>query len=221
MAHPARSALESETALASADPGGRQRILDSAAALFLDRGYVGTSLRGIASEVGMKPASLYYHFDSKEALLAAILRRGIEVMVIAFREALAASRALDGRSRLAAHVRAHLAALFEYGPYTAAHVTAFRTAPPAVHAVIVPERDAYEAMWSELLRELKASGALAADVPIGLSRLTLFGAMNSSVEWFDLERGNLDDFAEAITRQFWSGLSLPDESARSRGGSAE
>lgn len=191
-------------------PEGRQRILDVAAALFLERGYVGTSLREIASEVGMKPGSLYYHFASKEALLQAILQRGIDVMVVAFREAAEASRDADARGRFAAHVRAHLAALFEHGPYTAAHVTTFRTAPAAVCEAIVPERDAYEAMWSELLRELVASGELAADTPIGLSRLTLFGAMNSAVEWFDAKRGSLDSFAEAITRQFWSGLASRD-----------
>ena len=187
-------------------PEGRQRILDVAAALFLDRGYVGTSLREIAAAVGMKPGSLYYHFASKEALLQAILERGIAVMVDAFRRAADATRNADARTRFAAHVRAHLAALFEHGPYTAAHVTTFRTAPTAVCDAIVPERDAYEAMWTDLLEELRTRGDLPPETPVGLSRLALFGAMNSSVEWFDRERGNLDAFAEAMTRQFWSGL---------------
>jgi AcrR family transcriptional regulator len=124
-------------------PEGRQRILDVAAELFLERGYVGTSLRGIAARVGMKPGSLYYHFASKDALLEAILRRGIVVMVDAFQGAASATRGAGGRARFAAHVRAHLGALFEHGPYTAAHVTTFRTAPAAVCETIVPERDAY------------------------------------------------------------------------------
>lgn len=196
-----------------ADPGatdgpeGRRRILDLAAALFLERGYAGTSLRDIAAAVGMKAGSLYYHFASKEALLQAILRRGVEVMVGAFHEAAEATRDLDGRSRFAAHVRAHLGALYENGPYTAAHVTTFRTAPSSVCDTIVPERDAYEAMWTGLLEELASRHEIAPDASIGLSRLILFGAMNSSVEWFDPERGSLDTIAEAITRQLWPGLS--------------
>jgi AcrR family transcriptional regulator len=204
-------AARSPSAPVTQGPEGRQRILDVAAALFLERGYAGTSLREIAAEVGMKPGSLYYHFASKEALLQAILLRGIDVMVDAFDAAAAATRDADARSRFTAHVRAHLGALFEHGPYTAAHVTTFRTAPGAVCDAIVPQRDAYEAMWSHLLRELESRGALAPDVPIGLARLTLFGAMNSAVEWFDPERGNLDAFAEILARQFWSGLSGASE----------
>jgi AcrR family transcriptional regulator len=198
---------------------GRRRILDVAAALFLARGYLGTSLREIATQVGMKPGSLYYHFTSKEALLQAILQRGIDVMVVAFRGAAEATQDADGRTRFAAHVRAHLSALFEHGPYTAAHVTTFRTAPATVYAAIVPERDAYEAMWSDLLRDLEARGELDSGIPVGLSRLTLFGAMNSAVEWFDPQRGQLDPFAEAITRQFWSGLaSSPGATTTDPGG---
>jgi AcrR family transcriptional regulator len=181
--------------------------MDVAASLFIDRGVDGASLRQIADLVGMKAGSLYYHFGSKNELLSAIFERGIEVMVSAFDEADTATSDLSDRERVAAHVRAHLAALFENGPYTAAHVTAFRTAPAEVRDAIVPIRDEYEAMWTDLLRGLAASGAIADSTPLGLHRLLLFGAMNASVEWFDPGRGNLDDLAAAITNQFWDGLS--------------
>lgn len=189
-------------------PEGRQRILDVAAALFLARGYEGASLREIARDVGMKPGSLYYHFESKDALLEAILRRGITVMRVAFREAAETHAVSSARVRFAAHVRAHLAALFDYGPYTAAHVTTFRTAPSEVCARIVPERDLYEAMWSDLLSDFQAQGVLAPDAPLGFTRLALFGAMNSAVDWFDRDRGHLDAFAQAIAHQFWFGMAV-------------
>ena len=46
----------------------------------------------------------------------------------------------------------------------------------------------------------------ADDVPTGRARLILLGGMNASVEWFDPAHGSLDDLAEVVTRQFWSGL---------------
>lgn len=185
---------------------GRQRILDEAATLFVRQGFAATSLRHIAAACDMKAGSLYYHFASKDELLEVILRRGMEVMVDAFDTAAGETAGAPAATRLLAHVRAHLSALFENGPYTAAHVTTFRTAPPAVHDAIVRQRDAYEAMWTELLEELIASGEIDPTTPVGLSRLTLFGAMNTTVEWFDLERGNLDELAAVIANQFLTGV---------------
>lgn len=190
---------------------GRQRIMDAAAELFLRQGYTETSLRHIASAVGMKAGSLYYHFNSKDDLLTAILRRGITVMVDAFATAATEVRTASPREVIAAHVRAHLGALFEHGPYTAAHVITFPTAPSAVRDAIVPDRDAYEALWTDLLTDLVDAGDMAADVEIGLSRLTLFGAMNTTIEWFDSDRSSLDELADTITRQFWTGVSADRE----------
>ncbi|MEK9838439.1 MAG: TetR/AcrR family transcriptional regulator [Ilumatobacter sp.] len=185
---------------------GRDRILDEAAALFLRHGYEGTSLRQLADTVGMKAGSLYYHFASKDDLLTEILRRGIDVMQTAFDEAEASTGSARPVDRIEAHVRAHLSALFENGPYTAAHVMTFRTAPETVREIVVPLRDAYEARWTEMLRLLQADGAIQPTVDVNVIRLVLFGAMNASVEWFDTDRGNLDRFAAAITTQFWSGV---------------
>ena len=194
------------TTSATTADSGRSRIMDEAATLFLRYGYEGTSLRQLADVVGMKAGSIYYHFASKDELLTEILRRGIDVMQSAFDEAEQSSAGTAPARRIEAHVRAHLAALFENGPYTAAHVMTFRTSPESVRAAVVPLRDAYEARWTRLLLDMQSSGLLDADVDVNIARLALFGAMNSSVEWFDPGRGNLDRFATSITQQFWNGI---------------
>jgi AcrR family transcriptional regulator len=56
----------------------RQRILDVALELFAEQGYEKTSLREIAERLNVTKAALYYHFASKEALLAGIVDSLVE-----------------------------------------------------------------------------------------------------------------------------------------------
>ena len=59
--------------------GTRERIKQVALELFTEQGYEATSLRQIAEELGINKASLYYHFDSKEAILQSLFdERGSE-----------------------------------------------------------------------------------------------------------------------------------------------
>jgi AcrR family transcriptional regulator len=51
----------------------RQAILDAALDLFAEKGYFGTSLRDIATVVGVRESALYNYFTSKEALFIALL----------------------------------------------------------------------------------------------------------------------------------------------------
>lgn len=54
-----------------------EQILRAAAQLFVDCGYDATSTRAIAAAVGIRQASLYYHFASKADILAELLSRTV------------------------------------------------------------------------------------------------------------------------------------------------
>ena len=47
----------------------REAILTAASTMYAMRGYEAVSMRDVAGEVNIKPASLYYHFKDKEALI--------------------------------------------------------------------------------------------------------------------------------------------------------
>lgn len=51
----------------------RQAILDAALTLFAQKGYFGTTLRDVASAVGVRESALYNYFPGKEALFDALL----------------------------------------------------------------------------------------------------------------------------------------------------
>ncbi|GAA4518447.1 TetR/AcrR family transcriptional regulator [Brachybacterium paraconglomeratum] len=53
----------------------REAILDSASALFAERGYHGASLRDISRRVGISHPGMLHHFPSKDALLGAVIDR--------------------------------------------------------------------------------------------------------------------------------------------------
>src|SRR3954449_3709684 len=53
----------------------QQEILDTALEVFAQQGFRGASLREIAERVGLSQAGVLHHFDSKEALLAAVLEQ--------------------------------------------------------------------------------------------------------------------------------------------------
>jgi AcrR family transcriptional regulator len=70
----------------------KEEILDVATRLFAERGYEGTSMNDVARRVGMRKASLFYHFATKDALYEAVLER----LVASIGAALGAAYAGEG-----------------------------------------------------------------------------------------------------------------------------
>lgn len=54
----------------------RQRILDAAVRLFVERGYERTTMRDIAAQTGMSLGSTYYYFATKEEIVLAFYEKG-------------------------------------------------------------------------------------------------------------------------------------------------
>jgi AcrR family transcriptional regulator len=63
----------------------RKRILDAAYALFRRRGYSRVSMDEIAAATTVTKRTLYYHFESKDQLLAAVLEAQHQLALAAFR----------------------------------------------------------------------------------------------------------------------------------------
>jgi len=54
----------------------RRKIVEAAAALMAERGFAGTSIAAVSQRSGLPSGSIYWHFESKEALLGAVVEEG-------------------------------------------------------------------------------------------------------------------------------------------------
>jgi len=86
-------------------PSPRDRLLDTAARLFIAEGFRATGIDRVLAEAGVAKMTLYHHFGSKDDLIAATLRRRDE----AFRSWL--SRSVERRETAAPRDR--LLAVFD------------------------------------------------------------------------------------------------------------
>jgi AcrR family transcriptional regulator len=80
----------------------RSLIMDAARRVFEAEGLDGASLRAIATAAGYTPAALYFHFESKEAIYAEVLRQSLAELGKAVARAIARARTPADQLRAAA-----------------------------------------------------------------------------------------------------------------------
>src|ERR1700678_103448 len=184
----------------------RRRLLDAAAAEVAQLGPAGVSLGGIAAAAGLKPGSIYFHFASKDELIATVLAEGLRETLRLLDEALSAvPDTADARARLRAAIRAHLVALHELDDY-ATIVLARGTAAALPAATEFRElRRRYGSLWAELIADAQRAGVLRGGGDPRDVRDLLFGAMNSA-----LSRGKWSPGAQAGALIRLLGLDDPD-----------
>lgn len=192
------------------DGNRRQLLLRAAAGLFRQQGFAATTTRDIASAAGMQPGSPFYHFENKQALLAAVMTEGMEratrhqsdAMQTAARVAQTEGRQLGARDCLQVLVRSHFDVLL--GPqsdFIPVMLYEWRSLSAPQREAVNRLRSGYEAAWVPVLQALHAQGALQGDP--SLARLMIFGALNWAVQWYDpTRRATLDDLTRAALQLF-------------------
>ena len=79
------------------NPVGRPKLIEIARGVFASAGYAGASLSRIADAAGIRKASLYHHFDTKEALYLAVMDNVISDLQSVFIEAVSAKGSFEDR----------------------------------------------------------------------------------------------------------------------------
>lgn len=165
--------------------GPREAIMDAAMHLFGKQGYSGTSMRDIASAVGVLPGSLYAHIESKEALLVDIVDDGIHRFLSAVRPHVESD--VTAPEKLRAMVIAHVAVVADNPERSLVVFHQWRFLGDGnIQAAIGKRRD-YEQAFIGVIEDGMKSGAFRANLNRRIAVLTILGALNWTPEWLSPE----------------------------------
>jgi AcrR family transcriptional regulator len=164
----------------------RRAILEAAASLFRQHGYAEVSLRHIADVVGIRTASLYYHFPSKESLVEEILTLGTQGAMEASKRAVEAlGPDADAVDRLEAVFIAHTRFLHDEQDFASANLKILGQVPPAIRERHIRQDREYGAFVASVIDEVARTRGLAPGIDPSVLRMLCFGAINWSISWFD------------------------------------
>lgn len=176
--------------------------------MFAQRGYHGASTQDIADVLGMRQASLYYYFGSKEAALEAVCAEGLEEYALRAQKILRGDESAS--EKVAKLVIQHLAPLADRLDYTLVFLRERRFLPePARRRIRAIERR-YERIIERVIEQGVAAGEFRNDLDPRMATLALLGLGNSAAAWYGRERGaTLEritaNYVELLVRAFRKG----------------
>lgn len=135
----------------------RDGILLASRDLFFEKGLTASSMRDIANAVGLAQSSLYNHFETKDALVMAVMERSFEVVDSAIRDEFGRPPSIELlRAVLKEHALQHVHGIKETSVFEAEG----RHMPAAVRDRVVELRGVYERRFQELAAKLAQCGCL-------------------------------------------------------------
>nr|WP_215730849.1 TetR/AcrR family transcriptional regulator [Pseudomonas lalucatii] len=167
------------------DPdSARGKLLQTAAHLFRSKGYERTTVRDLASAVGIQSGSIFHHFKSKDEILRSVMEETIRYNTALMQAELAEAHSL--RERVLALIRCELQSIMGgTGEAMAVLVYEWRSLSEPSQRFILELRDSYERIWLDVLGEAREQGYVQGD-PFILRRF-LTGALSWTTTWFHPE----------------------------------
>ena len=158
----------------------REELTRTAARLFAERGYHGTSLAELADELGIQKASLYHHIAAKEDLLWEIAVAG----AAAFHGALdGVPEGLPTTERIRLALRGHLGVVAGQLDAATVFTREWRALAGERRERFLAERRRYEERIRDLFREGVERGELRTDLDVATAALLLLSAANWAYTW--------------------------------------
>jgi AcrR family transcriptional regulator len=176
----------------------RERILQEAAALFYERGYMQTTMDAIAERMGATKPFVYYHFQSKVEMLVEICERATAEALAAADQALSVEA--PPLQRFETFVREFTRVALKNHAFVAIYFREEFSLPPEATERINQMRKTINRKLRTLLTEGRAQGDFEIEDP-GVTALVIAGMSSYAFAWYrDKGRLELEHVTEHIVR---------------------
>jgi TetR/AcrR family transcriptional regulator, cholesterol catabolism regulator len=181
----ARTNVSARRAKSGSNKKRAAEILDAAAQIFAQHGFHGASTQDIADVLGVRQASLYYYFPSKEVALEMVCARGVEGFVEAAISI--TERPANFAEKLSVLIAAHLQPLRERRDYMQVFLNERRYLPTDSRRRIGRHSRALEQVFEDVIRGGVRAGEFRPDLDARLATLAILGMANGVAAWIDKE----------------------------------
>ena len=180
------------------------QIIDAAARVFAERGFHGATTQDIADVLGIRQASLYYYFSSKEAALELVCLKGVEGFFEAAKTI--AARRESAQKRLISLIGSHLSPLVNRADFVKVFLNERQHLPRESRRRIGRWSRGLERIFEDVIKEGVAKGEFRADLDIRLATLAVLGMCNAASSWQRRENIDVADIAEEFARLVTDGM---------------
>jgi len=180
------------------------QIIDAAARVFAERGFHGATTQDIADVLGIRQASLYYYFSSKEAALELVCLRGVEGFFEAAKAI--AARPESARKRLVSLIGSHLSPLVDRADFVKVFLNERQHLPRESRRRIGRWSRGLERIFEDVIKEGVAKGEFRADLDVRMATLAILGMCNAASSWQRKENIDVTDIAEEFARLVIDGM---------------
>jgi AcrR family transcriptional regulator len=194
-----------------------REVLDVAATIFAEKGYAAASTRDIADRLGVRQASLYYYFPSKEAALGAICELGVKDFIGNLRAIIVEPSPISDKLRAA--IANHLSPLRTHpeADYIRVFIRHRHELPDGLRQSVASLARTYQNLIERLFVEGIAAGELRVELDPQLATLALLGLCNSVISNRVLPRSStMDDIIEEYARIIIGGVVLNQQEKQPR-----
>ena len=182
----------------------KAQIDRTATALFRAQGFAATSMRELATALGLEAGSLYSHIKSKEEILHRVCFDLATEFFAGFEQATTEAGSITGQLRQA--IEAHVRVLTRDVAASAVFLHEWRHLSEPARTEFLALRERYEAQFRALVQRGLDAGELAAP-DAAFATLTLLASLNWLPTWYRPD-GKLspDEIAHRLADQLLSGL---------------